>query len=68
MLSAINHTLGNAQYPTLQQDDAGAQRRKRSTEDTPIQLNSVDVGGTPEPARKRRAWSGLDTLGRGNVL
>lgn len=34
MLSAINHSLGNFQYPPLQQDDAEPQRRKRSIDET----------------------------------
>ena len=68
MLGAINHTLGNFQYPTLQQDDAGLLRKKRSLDDTRTQLNAADVQGSAANDRQRKTGGGLDSLGQGNLL
>lgn len=68
MLGAINHTLGNFQYPTLQQDDAGLQRKKRSIDDTRTQLSAADVESSAANDRRRKTGGGLDSLGQGNLL
>ena len=65
MLSAINHSLGNFQYPPLQQDDAEPQRRKRSTDAT--QMNAADPDRTTNNERRRNR-SGMDSLGQGHLL
>ncbi len=65
MLSAINHSLGNFQYPPLRQDDAEPQRRKRSIDET--QLNAADPDRTTSSDRRRNG-GGMDSLGRGRVL
>lgn len=67
MLGAINHTLGNIQYPT-QQDDAGPQHKKRSIEDTHTQLNADYSASTADNDRRRKTGGGLDSLGQGNLL
>lgn len=68
MISGINHSLGNFQYPPLQQDDAEPQRRKRSIDSTRMQLNSAEPDGTASNDRSRKRSGGLDHLGRGNLL
>jgi len=68
MISGINHSLGNFQYPPLQQDDAEPQRRKRSIDSTQMHLNSAEPDGTATNDRSRKRGGGLDHLGRGNLL
>lgn len=68
MISGINHSLGNVQYPPLQQDDAGAQRRKRSMDTTHMPLNTAEPEGKAANDRRRNTNGGLDSLGRGNLL
>lgn len=65
MLSAIGSTLGNLQYPTLQQDDAVAQRRKRSIDAD--QPQTLDFSG-PAANDRRKGNGGLDSLGQGRLL
>ncbi|KGE67120.1 hypothetical protein K814_0114985 [Pseudomonas fluorescens LMG 5329] len=68
MLSAINHSLGNFQYPPLQQDDAEPQRRKRSIDATHTQQSVADPESAAGNDRRRKTGGGLDSLGRGNLL
>lgn len=65
MLSAINHSLGSFHYQPRQQDAAEPQRRKRSIDDT--QMNVADSGRTGNNDRRTNR-GGMDSLGRGNVL
>lgn len=67
MVSGIHHSLGNIQYPPLQQDDAGPQRRKRSIDTTQVQLNTAEPEGTAANDRRKNRGGGLDSLGR-NIL
>ncbi|EFQ61309.1 hypothetical protein PSH66_24355 [Pseudomonas sp. FP597] len=68
MLGAINSTLGNFQYPPLQQDDAISQRKKRSIEQYPFQLNAQESDGSTHTDARRGRSGGLDSLGKGNLL
>ncbi|AZF07256.1 hypothetical protein [Pseudomonas sp. R5-89-07] len=68
MISGINHSLGNIQYPPLQQDDAGPQRRKRSIDTTQVQLNTTGLDGMEASDHSKKRSGGLDSLGRGNIL
>ena len=64
MLSAINHSLGNFQYPPLQQDAVEPQRRKRSLDET--QSNTPASDQTPR--NKRRSTGSVAGLGGGYLL
>lgn len=68
MLSAINHSLGSFQYPTLQLDDAEPQRRKRSIDATYMQQSAADPESAAANDRGSKSGGGLDSLGRGNLL
>lgn len=68
MVSGMNHSLGSLQYPPVQQNDAGPQRTKRSTDTTGMQRNAVESEGMTADDRRRNKGGGLDSLGRGNVL
>ncbi|ONH57580.1 hypothetical protein SAMN04490182_4372 [Pseudomonas cedrina] len=67
MLSAINHSLGSFHYQPLQQDAAEPQRRKRSIDDT--QMNVADPNSTGNTNNNRSKPRGqLTGLGGGQLL
>ncbi|WP_300627101.1 hypothetical protein [Pseudomonas sp.] len=68
MVSGINHSLGSFQYQSLQQDDAGPQRSKRSVDSAGTQRSAAEPEGMAANDRRKNRGGGLDGLGQGNLL